>query len=307
MTNLSKILSIQSSSYEQFRMFAYIIRQVAAMDGVSYGVDNGNIYITKGESDTYPCIVAHMDTVHDIVEDLTPIEIDGKITGFNRVTMEQVGIGGDDKVGIYIALRVLEQLDAVKVVFFRDEEVGCHGSYLAVPEFFDDCRFVLQCDRRGNSDFITNGAGTDLSSVEFQEDIAPIIHRYGYSFTHGSITDVVALKESDINISMANISCGYYNPHSETEYVVVDDVENCLDMVLHIMSVLEYTYPHKYKPRKTWSSKPNYDEWDWAPVGESKEKTQYKLDNGYCMDCWAKPADDSGLCSDCLEYYSTIK
>jgi hypothetical protein len=202
-------------------MFAYIIRQVSVLEDTEYYVHNGNIYVTKGYDMTYPCVVAHMDTVHAICEDLTPIEIDGKITGFNRVTMQQTGIGGDDKVGVYIALQCLKKFDSIKVVFFRDEEVGCHGSYEHDEGFFLDCQYVLQCDRRGNSDFITNGAGVELSSKRFQDDVMPLLFAHGYSFTNGSITDVVALKESGIDLCMANISCGYYNPHCADEYVVI--------------------------------------------------------------------------------------
>ena len=37
-------------------------------------------------------------------------------------------------------------------------------------KFFDDCRFVLQCDRKGNSDFITNASCTELCSDDFLKD-----------------------------------------------------------------------------------------------------------------------------------------
>ena len=40
----------------------------------------------------------------------------------------------------------------MKVVFFREEETGCKGSSEAVMSFFDDVRFVIQPDRKGNSD-----------------------------------------------------------------------------------------------------------------------------------------------------------
>ena len=65
---LIEVLKIQSESYNQWRMFAYLIRQLKAA-GCQYYTYNGCIYATKGSADLYPCIVAHMDTVHDIVED----------------------------------------------------------------------------------------------------------------------------------------------------------------------------------------------------------------------------------------------
>ncbi len=260
-SKLIEVLSIQSKSYNQYRMFAYIIRQLKKL-GCTYYVYNGCIYATKGEAEFYPCIASHMDTVHEIVEDLTVIETNGNLTGINSFTMQQTGIGGDDKVGIYIALQCISKFHAIKTVFFRDEEVGCEGSYDCDYSFFNDCGFVLQCDRRGYGDFITNASGTKLSGEDFQKDIAPLLKSYGYKFNNGMMTDVMALKENGIECSMANISCGYYNPHCSNEYVNVKEVKLCLEMVIDIISLLDgryyvckYKAPKRYKyPTKDTNS-----------------------------------------------------
>lgn len=252
---LIDVLSVQSESYNQYRMFAYIVRELKRL-GCTYYSHNGNLYATKGIADKYPCVVSHMDTVHDIGEDLTVLEIDGVLTGFNRYTMTQSGIGGDDKVGVFICLQALEHNDNIKAAFFRDEEVGCGGSYEADVDFFTDCRFVLQCDRRGNSDFVINASGTQLSNDLFQSDVLPIITKYGYSFAHGAMTDVMALKELGIQCSMANMSCGYYNPHMDNEYVIINDVFVTLDMVLDIIHELhknDYNFVSVTKPYKKYS------------------------------------------------------
>lgn len=251
---LKEVLSLQSESYNQFRVFAYIIRQLKKM-GCSYYTFNGCIYATKGDAGNYPCIVSHMDTVHDIVEDLTVIDVKGNLTGMNKFTMEQTGIGGDDKVGIFIALQCLENFDNIKAVFFRDEEIGCDGSYKPDSNFFDDCYYVLQCDRKGNKDFVTNASGIELSGNDFKADIKPIINQYGYKFANGMMTDVMALKEVGIKCAMANMSCGYYNPHCYNEYVNVLDVINCLNMVIQIITKLkkQYTCVPKKEKRHKWS------------------------------------------------------
>jgi tripeptide aminopeptidase len=247
---LKEVLSIQTESYNQFRMFAYLIRQVKEI-GARFFVNDGNIYIIKGDSDLYPCIVAHMDSVHEIGEDLTVIQVKDNLTGFNAVTMQQSGIGGDDKVGVFIALECLKKFDEIKIVFFRDEETGCEGSYNALIDFFDDCSFVLQCDRRGNEDFIINASGTDLSSKSFQDAVIEILPFYDYKFNNGMMTDVMALKQSGLNISAANISCGYYNPHSSDEFVNIPDVKNCLALVFDIIENCSFIqYKHKYKVKK---------------------------------------------------------
>jgi len=283
MKKLEQILTIQSESYGQWRMFAYLIRQIKAMD-VDFYVHSGNIYITKGVSTVYPCIVAHMDTVHDIVEDLSILRVGDNLTGFNRVTMKQSGIGGDDKVGIYIALECLIKFNNIKVVFFRDEEVGCVGSYKADMPFFDDCSFVLQCDRRGNTDVIHNASGTQLCSKDFKNSIKGIMKRYSYSFNTGMMTDVMALKENGLKVSCINIACGYYNPHMANEYVNIGDVKTCMSFVFDV--ILAYgkkvfkhistykKYGNYYSGYGSYDKYDDsiYDKWEWNPKSMSYEK-----------------------------------
>src|SRR5689334_14953405 len=116
---LKRTLAVQSASRHNWRMFAYIVRQFREMGIKDYWSDDvGNLYATKGKVTEgypyYPCMVAHMDTVHKIESDLHVLEFEGMLTGFNRKTMKQTGIGGDDKVGIYIALEALRKFDVIK-------------------------------------------------------------------------------------------------------------------------------------------------------------------------------------------------
>jgi tripeptide aminopeptidase len=287
---LIKILQTQTSTYDQFRIFAYIIREIKTIKGCRFHMHKGNIYITKGLAPTYPCVVAHMDTVHRIVEDLVVIKFGRNLTGFNRATMSQTGIGGDDKVGIYIALECLHLFDHIKLVFFRDEEAGCEGSYVADTSFFDDCNFVLQCDRNGNEDFIVEAAGVQLSSIVFKSAIKSILKKYNYSFAKGMMTDVLALKQKEVDCSMANISCGYYNPHTDQEYVNIDDVKNCLNLVKTIIHELGDTkFPHIFrKPCFLYSA--------YQPLLDFNF-------NSHCIDCWSSDVTSTGYCQSCNEYY----
>lgn len=317
-SKLKEILAIQTYSYEQWRMFAYLIRE-CNRNNYDYFVEDGNIYVCKGNAEKYPCIVAHMDSVHEIGADLHPVEIDGNVTGIDRTTMQQSGIGGDDKVGIYIALECLNYFDNVKAVFFRDEEVGCVGSSLALMDFFNDCNFVLQCDRRGNSDFITNASGTELCSKSFKKAIKPIADQYGYKFGNGMMTDVMTLKQKGLKVSCANISCGYYNPHMDNEYVNINDVENCLNLVFCIFNDLVNEYPHNYTEVVRMSYKPlynskkfigsygwgGYDNYNYTPIyNEQKEKETEKIKT--CIDCWqqTETLSTEGYCTTCYNWHS---
>lgn len=223
---LKRTLGVQSHSRSTERMQAFIIEQLHGM-GADYWVDDGNVYGVKGEADVYPCIVAHTDTVHRIIPDdnFHVMEAEGIIFGWNSAAKDYAGIGGDDKVGVYIALALMHELPACKAVFFRDEEIGCQGARRAKMEFFKDCAFALEADRRGDEDVVVRASGTDLTSDAFNVAIFPSMSKFDRRFSRaGLMTDVQELKEIGLNICAINASCGYYRPHSDEEYVVVREV-----------------------------------------------------------------------------------
>lgn len=268
---LLNVLRIQSESYDVTRMNEFIINQVIDM-GLIPIIEKDNIYVTKGDVSNYPCIVSHTDTVHKIIpdEDFTILCDESSAMGYNKHMKSASGCGGDDKVGIFICLELLRDIENIKVAFFRDEEVGCDGSYDADMSFFADVRFILQCDRKGNNDFVNEIYGAQLQSKRFKKDVSKIISLYGYHFASGMLTDVYALNQSGVSVSVANMSCGYYNPHCDDEVVVFDDVENCLcmchDIMVSMTSVYECTYtPRKQNPVSYMSKYSSYYDWDgWS-------------------------------------------
>jgi predicted site-specific integrase-resolvase len=251
---LKEVLSIESETYDVKRMVDFIRNRANELGANIITVENNNIYITKGQPSDhgYHCIVAHTDTVHKILKTgkLKVCQLDDDhLIGFDENSKSLAGIGGDDKVGIYIALSMLEEMDSIKVAFFRDEEVGCIGSKEADMSFFDDVMYVLQCDRKGNSDFVNKISNKELQSKIFMEDVTPVISAHNYKFSNGGTTDVEALYVKGLKVSSANMSCGYYNPHSDDEIVCVSDVFRCEEMVYDIFCTLLQRYPIEvYKP-----------------------------------------------------------
>jgi len=203
----------------------------------------GNLYITKGKSSTFPCIVAHMDQVQERhSKDFIAYEAEDIIIGFSPKHKEQQGLGADDKCGLWIALKCLQKFDCLKLAFFVGEEVGCKGSGLADMAFFDDCRFVIEPDRKGSEDLITQIGWTPLCSDDFLKDIG--FKKFGYKEAEGMMTDIEALKDKGLMLSCINLSCGYYRPHSNEEFVYKPALLNCLAFVEHIIKTCTQVYPH---------------------------------------------------------------
>ena len=257
-----------SGSEKKLRKFIkdWIRRNVPA---AHYEVDNiGNLYVVKGESDTYPCIVAHMDQVQkDHHHDFQVVETKDVLFGFSVGSVAMEGLGADDKNGIWIALKCLKKYDIMKCAFFVGEEIGCIGSSKCDMSFFTDCRYVLQCDRRGGNDLIPNvGGWTELCSKEFLEAIG--YEAYGFKTTTGMMTDVEALKNRGLAVSSLNISVAYYRPHTDEEYTVKSELRNTLAFVEHVIETCLDVYPHEeelgyYGKMGTLYDDSDYDElWD---------------------------------------------
>lgn len=296
---LINTLRVQSESYDTTQMNEYIIKEVEGMNLIPV-MDKGNIYVTKGNATNYPCIVSHTDSVHKIIpdEDYTILNDDYCAMGFNKRINSPSGCGGDDKVGIYICLELLRDIDNIKVAFFRDEEVGCDGSYDADINFFKDVRFILQCDRKGNSDFVSEIYGVQLQSKRFKKEVFNIISAYGYQFASGMLTDVYALNQIGVGVSVANMSCGYYNPHCDDEVVKFDDVQNCLlmcrDIMLNMLSVYECALPPKKEKALSYMSKyyNYYNDWDgW----DTKHTSAQKVDDLIKCESCDEPVEAKAL------------
>ena len=243
---LKQLYMISSPSRKEKKMRKFIKGWIArnVPEAIVEIDPSGNVKVTKGISETYPCIVAHMDQVQDPHEhDFRVYSVEGKIFGFSPSAMEMRGLGADDKNGIWVALKCLKKYDVLKCAFFVGEEIGCLGSDAVDMNFFADCRWVVQCDRKGGSDLITMAGMEQLCSAEFLE--ATDCARFGYAKANGLMTDVMTLKERGLAVSCINMSCGYYAPHTEKEYTVVSELENCLHLVESMVERLTEVYPHE--------------------------------------------------------------
>lgn len=261
---LKKLYEIHSPSGQEKRIKRFIRKYVIEnIEGANI-VDNrdGNIYIVKGDAETYPCVVAHLDQVQrNHSEDFVAVETEHIVFGYSPKNKCREGLGADDKNGLWIALKCLEYADAIKVAFFVGEEIGCIGSGKCDMTFFKDCRFVVQPDRKGGSDLITNISGK-ICSAEFERDINADF--FGYKATSGLMTDVLELSERGVGLSCINLSCGYYDPHSDDEFTVIADLLNCLCFVKYIIDNCTKVYEHKYASSYSYGRiYDDYYDWDY--------------------------------------------
>jgi hypothetical protein len=267
LNRLVEILSVPTHSRDESRMIAYL-KGVLTEKGYEYTVDEmGNIYVTKGVTENYPLFIAHTDTVHKVNENLRIKEYihNGQghvdklaLTGYDQLTEQPSGCGGDDKCGVYLALEMLDKFDNVKVGFFISEEIGCIGSRFAVknnPEFFENVGYAIQYDSPEGDSLSSTLMGKYLfeSSDEFTDKVGGLIKERGIT----KWANHPLMEEFDF--CCLNLAAGYYRYHTANEYVIVDDVQNGYDLGLELVETLgenKYVRPEKeYSWTSGWSNR----------------------------------------------------
>ncbi len=228
-------------------------------------VINGDGFLYVKGSDPV-LVTAHMDTVHkQKCKDIKEIKKDGK-----KALWSPQGIGGDDRCGIWMIVKMLSETNyRPSVLFCEDEEIGGVGSSKFCRTVYVDelreLKYLIELDRAHENDAVFYNCG----NKEFQKYI---METTGLEKEYGSFSDIGHLSPACDKASV-NISCGYYNQHTLEEYVVFKELKANYDKVLKLMKDLDnaksydyqedrpiyssiwdglYDYTHQYSGIKTW-------------------------------------------------------
>ena len=291
---LIDVLKIQTNSENEKLMVLYLHEELKKLK-LPYSIDAaGNILVTKGKAKTYPCVVSHIDTVHSFVDNFNiHYDIDDEDILFAMNGKIRVGIGGDDKCGVFACLYLLKMIPQIKVVFFSREENGCQGSTKVDKRFFANCRYLIQLDRRGSKDFVQTYWGNKTISHDFSSEIGLIKKKYKYKNCIGTVTDVMKLWNNRVGISCINLSCGYYNPHSNTEHVSIKALWHSIKFTEEIINTMKPKRYASLPPKPTvvkvlhasGSRNSNYDQCAKCKIWKT-EVLLYEVGNEkWCWSC----------------------
>lgn len=197
---------------------------------------HGNYYIKIGDSKTMFC--AHLDTycyeykrVWHVIED-NIIKTDGTTT-----------LGGDDKAGIIILIKMIESGIPGLYYFFRGEEgvtspTGTWGSKQALKSYEDNFSKYEKCiafDRKGINSVITQQMYTMCCSDEFAEEL---IKEFGnndlkyYEDPTGMWCDSGVFME--LIPECTNISVGFDDEHTFKETQNIEHLEKLVEACIKI-------------------------------------------------------------------------
>jgi hypothetical protein len=262
MEYLKGVLSLRRYTYSKAQEeFANTLEEFYSSLGAVVERDTyGNVYVTKGESNLYPCMVAHLD-INQTKRDNVTLHVSGDIMfGFDSDEGVQAGMGADDGCGIALAYEMFKRFENIKLFFPLNEESGCKGSHACDPTFFTDCSMILQGDRRSyTTDLITYTNGIEVCSKEFVNAASDIMDRFGYSENRGVCTDVGTIKADPIvDCIGVNISVSYFNEHSDEEVISIKAYYNAVNFTYELIKELgNQKWHHVHKPTEYFKSTQN--------------------------------------------------
>lgn len=172
-------------------------------------------------------LVAHLDTVYpDTTRASMMIYFDQK----QKVMWSPDGLGADDRAGVILILRLLENGYRPHVLFTHDEECGGMG---AIDFTFSkhrpkvDIKYMIQLDRMGYDDCVFYSCENDA----FTDYIAS----FGFVPTFGTFSDISILMPY-MQIAGVNLSVGYMDEHSYGEHWNLNWASETYDKVAAMLS-----------------------------------------------------------------------
>ena len=189
------------------------------------------------EGRTPVLLVAHLDTVHRALPETICYSADG------AVMMSPQGIGGDDRAGVYMILRLIQSVHC-HVLFCEDEETGgCGARAFTKSGIVPDVNYIVELDRVGNNDAVFY----QCRNRQFEQ----YINGFGFQTAFGSFSDISILAPH-LNLAAVNLSTGYYHAHQPGEYVRLDKVEELIGRVEKLLQTKteRLSYTQKFTARK---------------------------------------------------------
>lgn len=256
-----------------------IIFESAGDHNPYYQVKFANHYILMipnriKENCLLPLISCHTDTVRASQEIRNIHEERGCL--YNRDKFDC--LGGDDRAGIAIALSLIRDYTPAIFLFCDGEETTSIGSTEFIQkeeETIMKTNCYIGLDRRG---------ANDLALYDYVSDsLNKLFILENYEEKGGSVTDVSSIA-SEYPKPTVNLSVGFYNEHTQKEYVNLLDAYNTYMRISRVLPQLIGKY---FTDMKSISYTSRYNISYWT----SKDKSIWEVDrelgipDSTCLEC----------------------
>lgn len=234
-------------------------------------------------------LVSHLDTVHSTPAFTVYHDKD------ENVMWSPMGLGADDRAGVYAIIDIIKKGYKPTVIFTTDEEVGGVGASALAKDYPDrptDLKFLIELDRRGSEDCVFY----DCDNTEFEK----YIEDFGFKTDIGSFSDICFIAPN-WDLAAVNLSIGYYNEHSVSEHLKLNEMVNTIQKVCSILDDADSAEYFEHVPRKSYGADwwkgsmetayPGDDtELCWGCMGTFPVNEIVQSEGGefYCLDCYEK-------------------
>lgn len=230
------------------------------------------------------------------------------------------GAGFDDKIGVFLIIKILESGLRPHIILTLGEEKGGIGaSELASLECpFLDLRYCIELDRRGTTDCVFYSC----NNPEFEE----YVESFGFKTDWGSFTDICYFCPK-WGMAGVNLSVGYFDEHTTNERLYVRAMLRTLSKVKKMLTAEEipffqyipYSYSSKYSryfgsvnlPYSSGPSEDDYDYWDddyyyygygrYHSFGRKCSCCNKVVDEDLVLPYQLKDGSNAYVCTDCLD------
>ena len=234
MEKLAYLLNLTQAELKEF-LYNYLTE--FNMSPIS---DDGFLY---AEGNIPILLVAHMDTVfEEIPKNLVYKKYTDKI--YNTIG----GLGGDDRCGIYAIMELLKK-HRPHVLFTEDEELGCIGAIKVVEKLNrPNVKYIIEFDRKGKKDCVFYECG-NIDFINYVES-------FGFKTNYGTYSDISIIGKY-WDIASVNLSCGYYNEHTEKEYIIFNQLLKTINRANSIITEIKKAPYFDYQ-EIMYTHSPNY-------------------------------------------------
>ena len=215
-----------------------------------YYDEDGYLY---AEGEIPVMLIAHLDTVHK--EPVVNVCWDSNY----NVAMSPQGIGGDDRCGVYMILRVIRELKC-HILFCEDEEIGGVGALQFTHSGLNPAvNFLIEFDRKGNNDAVFY----DCENMDFID----LLEQYGFKENYGSFSDISTVAPH-LGVAAVNVSSGYYRQHTTSEYINMREMNTNADRIAKLIRENNGTFYEYVESPHTWKNWRNYSGYTYGYGGK---------------------------------------
>ena len=196
-----------------------------------------NYFIAWGGLDV--ALVAHLDTVFNF----PPHELFYDRDKDTILTLGQ-GAGFDDRAGVYAILKILtEWKDVPPTIIFTlgEEDYGIGAREAASDNLRKEAKrlkYMIELDRQGKDDCVFYQC--------ISKDFRNYVSSFGFKEQPGSYSDIYFLMDKWQTCGV-NLSIGYYDEHTDYEYLRPSQMEVTIIRVLKMLKDIKNVNKFRYK------------------------------------------------------------